>query len=514
MGDLKTIAIYLPQYHKVKENDEWWGENYTEWTAVKAANRLYEEHEQPRVPLHKNYYDLLNKETMEWQADLAKRYSVYGFCFFHYYFKDGRKILEKPAENLLKWKEISMNFCFSWANASWVRTWSKVSGGSMASKFEKYHEGETVLLEQQYGSRKEWKDHFEYLLKFFKDKRYIKINGRPIFLFHEPEIINCLGEMVAYWRELAKENGFPDIYLIGVITNIYQEYPMLDAVYAHEPRFLFRDYIQYSDESKRDICGRYNLYKEACRWSYMRRYSQRQKLYFSAFAGFDSTPRHDIRGAIVDKVTPDAFENSFRMICQRSLSQNNEFVFINAWNEWGECNYLEPDTKNGFSFLEAVRKVMGEIEGDKVFPLCNDEKYDVFFQVIKEHAFQRDKFKEYYLLFDQWMYLLENGNGLLSYFKKHNYWNGAIYGFGSLGRHVINQLTGKVDIRYIIDQKIDVSNFYLPFYKMTDDLPETDVIIVTVINEYEKIKSCLRKKFKGKIISLVEVVKECLNDGE
>ena len=112
MSNLKTIAIYLPQYHRVKENDEWWGEGYTEWTAVKQAEKLYEGHEQPRIPLYNNYYDLMKKETMQWQAELAKKYGVYGFCFFHYYFKDGKKILEKPAENLLEWTDINMPFCF------------------------------------------------------------------------------------------------------------------------------------------------------------------------------------------------------------------------------------------------------------------------------------------------------------------------------------------------------------------------------------------------------------------
>ena len=116
MPEMKVIAMYLPQFHRLRENDEWWGEGFTEWTAVKAAEPLFEGHDQPRVPLNENYYDLLDKKTMEWQSELMKKYSVYGMCFYHYWFKDGRRILEKPAENLLNWNNVDMPFCFSWAN--------------------------------------------------------------------------------------------------------------------------------------------------------------------------------------------------------------------------------------------------------------------------------------------------------------------------------------------------------------------------------------------------------------
>ncbi len=133
---MRTIALYLPQFHRIKENDEWWGEGYTEWTAVKKAKSQYKEQKQPRIPLNSNYYDLMNKETMEWQARLAEKYSIDGFSFYHYYFMGGRKLLEKPAENLLKWKNINMKFFFSWDPVSWARSWSGI-GNSWADTFEK-----------------------------------------------------------------------------------------------------------------------------------------------------------------------------------------------------------------------------------------------------------------------------------------------------------------------------------------------------------------------------------------
>lgn len=512
MKDLKAIAIYLPQYHRIKENDEWWGEGYTEWTAVRQADKFYEGHDQPRVPLNNNYYDLMQKETMQWQANLARKYGIYGFCFYHYYFKDGRKILERPAENLLLWPDVDMKYCFSWANESWVRTWSKMSGGTMASKFERFQSGsgEPLLLQQTYGDEKEWKEHFEYLLPFFKDERYIKVDGKPVFLFHLPEKIDCLEKMAQYWRKMAAVNGLQGIYLIGVVINSYQEFPMLDAIYAHEPRFLFNDYIQYSDESKKGVCSRYNLYEEVCQWIGSRKYFQKQKMYYGAFAGFDSTPRHGIKGVIIDKVTPELFEKHLRDMCHKNWSHYNEFVFINAWNEWGECNYLEPDVQNGFGFLEAVKKVMSEDSDFQSSLLSAELETDVFFRIIREREAERDKFKNYYMLMDQWMVLLENKDSLIKYFQSHNYRNMAIYGFGSLGRHLFNQLKEMIDIRYIIDQKVAINNFNIPIFHLEDDLPKADVVIVTVTGEFKDICDILCGKFEGDVVSLGKVVKECL----
>ena len=174
---MKTIAMFLPQFHRVKENDEWWGEGYTDWMAVKNAQKLFDEHYQPREPLQENYYDLLDKKTFEWQAGLMHKYDIDGLCFYHYYFKDGKKILEKPAENLLQWKDVDMPFCFCWDNTPWARTWSTIGEKAIWSdKYEKKYdqEGNGILLEQSYGGEKEWREHFQYLLPFFKDNRYLK----------------------------------------------------------------------------------------------------------------------------------------------------------------------------------------------------------------------------------------------------------------------------------------------------------------------------------------------------
>ena len=175
---MKILAKYLPQFHRTRENDAWWGEGFTEWTAVKKAAPLFEGHDQPRVPKDENYYDLLQKETMLWQASLMEKYGIDGMCIYHYWFKDGRQVLEKPAENLLRWKEVPMPFCFCWANETWARSWSKIQNKNHWSDIyeqKKSNGSSGILLDQKYGREPEWKAHFEYLLPFFRDERYIKV---------------------------------------------------------------------------------------------------------------------------------------------------------------------------------------------------------------------------------------------------------------------------------------------------------------------------------------------------
>ena len=168
---MKVLAMYLPQFHRVKENDQWWGTGFTEWSAAKGAKKLYDGHYQPRIPQNQYYYNLLDKSVMQWQAELMRKYSVDGVCIYHYWFKDNRRILEKPAENLLKWKEVEMPFCFYWANVTWARTWSKLQNKTpWTNAYEPKDSNEVngILLEQKYGGEEHWREHFEYLLPFFQ----------------------------------------------------------------------------------------------------------------------------------------------------------------------------------------------------------------------------------------------------------------------------------------------------------------------------------------------------------
>ena len=194
---MKIIAFYLPQFHEIPENNEWWGNGFTEWVNVKAAKPLFKGHEQPRIPLNKNYYNLLDNNTIRWQIDLAKKYGVYGFCFYHYWF-DGHMLLQKPMEIMKNDSNLNIPYCICWANENWTNAW-KADGNVK------------TLIQQKYGDKEEWKKHFLYLLSFFKDPNYILEDNKPFFVIYRPEIIPCLNNMLDYWQELAKENGFNGI---------------------------------------------------------------------------------------------------------------------------------------------------------------------------------------------------------------------------------------------------------------------------------------------------------------
>ena len=193
---MKVIAWYLPQFHEIPENNEWWGTGFTEWVNVKKAKPLEEGHNQPRIPLNDRYYDLSDVSVQKWQIETAKKYGVYGFCMHHYWF-DGKLLLEKPIEQYLKNKGLDFPFCICWANEHWTNRW--IAGN------------EKILIEQKYGNKKEWKDHFEYLLPFFRDERYIRIDGKPFMVIYRPELIDCINEMLDYWQKLAKMSGLPGI---------------------------------------------------------------------------------------------------------------------------------------------------------------------------------------------------------------------------------------------------------------------------------------------------------------
>lgn len=194
---MKTIAFYLPQYHSIPENDAAWGEGFTEWTNVKKSKPVIKKQLQPKVPLDQNYYNLLDEESLKWQSDLAKKYNLYGFCYYHYWF-NGKLLLEKPAEIMLKNETINTKFCFSWANEPWSKTWTG--------------QEKDVIVEQNYGDREDWLRHFEYLLPFFKDNRYIKEDEKPMFIIYKPDIIpNCL-KMMEFFNEQAQKHGFAGIY--------------------------------------------------------------------------------------------------------------------------------------------------------------------------------------------------------------------------------------------------------------------------------------------------------------
>ena len=505
MDEIKTIAMYLPQFHEIPENSRWWGEGYTDWTAVKKAEPLLEGHNQPREPLEDNYYNLLEKSTMEQQAELAKKYALDGFCFYHYYFKNGKKILEQPAENLLKWKDLEMPFCFCWANESWARTWSRAKNKNVwADKFEaeSHDKKDEVLLEQKYGREQAWEEHFNYLLPFFEDKRYIRQGDAPVFLITIPGNIIGLAEMICFWKTKAREHGISDIYVIGLSTE--RRLNGLDAVLINGPSRYLATTEQYWKSGVR--CYDYDaVWESALRMQKI----PDCKTYFGGFVDYDDTPRRGENGVVFEGACPDKFGQYIYQLMKKNKTAGNEYVFINAFNEWGEGMYLEPDKKNGSKYLEALLDMKRKVNGEKLQikpgaeeagPARDDDWYDE----------KLEKFRSYFSIMDQWMTLRESGVHLSDYLRQYEYNKVAIYGMGILGKHLIKELTDDgVDVRYIIDRKEEHKYNGIEVCKINNNLEQVDAIIVTAIHEYDTIWKSIRScGITFPVVSLEELICE------
>ena len=372
----KIIAFYLPQYHTIPENDKWWGKGFTEWTNVKKAKPLFTGHDQPRVPLNNNYYNLLNDDVKIWQVNLAKKYGVFGFCYYHYWFKDGKQLLEKPAEQMLNNQNVDLPFCFCWANENWSRNWD---GGN-----------QEIIMEQNYGNQQDWELHFQYLLKFFKDDRYITVDGKPLFVIYKPDLIADLYQMVNYFKSRAKQEGFPGVCFAfqfhTYFSDIFYRDDIFDYMIEFEPVFS-RSNVQRSQSKKveamRKIFGEnfisqyrkrkgikgynYNkprylsmfFYDEA--WDTILSQQWDKKIIPGTFIDWDNTPRNK-HGAMYTGFTIEKFEKNMSLLIKKSRENNKNMIFINAWNEWREGAYLEPDEKYGYKKLEAIKKALEENE--------------------------------------------------------------------------------------------------------------------------------------------------------
>jgi len=343
---MKFIAFYLPQYHTIPENDNWWGKGFTEWVRVSKSVPLFEGHYQPRIPLE--YYDLSNTQTMIRQAALAKKYGLYGFCYYHYWFK-GKKLLEKPLDNMLECKDVDIPFCLSWANESWTRAWD---GNS-----------KEVLIEQEYGNEADWEEHINYLIPFFKDSRYIFIHGLPVLLIYKTRGYSKFDEMIAFWNQKIKQHGFSSIYIIETL-NSYQRKPTCAnscAILEFEPMFTIAPSLPrvkglYNKLTALFSQKKYRLFCYDDVWKKIlkrKRKIRRKEIYLGAFVDWDNTPRFKNRSTIFTSVSPTKF---YYYLCRQIQRAKTEFIFINAWNEWAEGAYLEPDHRNGYAYLEAVKK--------------------------------------------------------------------------------------------------------------------------------------------------------------
>lgn len=374
MSFVKIIANYLPQFHEIPENSKWWGEGFTDWLAVKRTKSLYYGHNQPRIPLNSHYYSLDDVDEIRWQAELARKYGVYGFGIYHYWFSSDMKLLEKPAELIRDNHDIDINYLFLWDNTSWTRTWSKErlmndwapDYDSTASEEELQNGG--VLAKLVYGTEEDWKKHFDYLLTFFRDDRYIKINNQPLFgIFQPHNQFEIIQKMVDYWDKLAKENGFAGIICMTKDNwrNECLEYRIRYSPFS--PNY-FTDALKnkinnvISKKMKRTRFASYDRH-----WRRILKDAEKadSKTFLSGFVDFDDTPRRGNLARIMKGGSPDKFGRYMKKLIQISQKQNKEYVFVTAWNEWGEGAYLEPDEINGYAYLKALKSAIDECQSKK-----------------------------------------------------------------------------------------------------------------------------------------------------
>ena len=349
---MKKFAFFLPQFHEIKENNKWWGKGFTEWVNVRSAKPLYNGHLQPKVPID-GYYNLLEKETVIHQTNLMHKYGVDGMIYYHYYFT-GKKLLEKPAENLLKWKDINQPFFFCWANHSWKRSWN----GSCE-----------MLQKQNYGTEKDWEKHFNYLLPFFKDPRYEKKENKPLFMIFD-SVFEEKNKIFEYFNKKCIENGFDGIYIINSCNNVEEvDYNKKNKSNKFTNKILYRE-SSYSYNLNRTFMFRIinKIRKILCEKLgftslvqkvdgnkliklALKKYDFNDKsIMHGLFFEWDNTPRHKNRGYIITPISKESFNAYMDKI------RDEDYVFINAWNEWCEGMMLEGTEENGYKYLEWIKE--------------------------------------------------------------------------------------------------------------------------------------------------------------
>ena len=364
----RIIAFYLPQFHPIPENDEWWGKGFTEWTNVGKAKPLWKGHDQPRVPADLGYYDLRVPEVREQQAELAREAGVTAFCYWHYWFGNGRRLLERVFDEVLESGKPDFPFCLGWANHSWY-----------AKRWTKDVAEDKLLIEQTYPGVEDARMHFEYLLKAFKDKRYVKIGGKPFFLIFD---VNTLPkEYLDNFRKWAKDAGFPDLY---IVANVYDtlkeknEYLKLgyDAVlYNRNGNFWYDRYIQMNLLHK--IFSQ--IRRHVTQWITRRpmgaldyaEYHQRfitdvdreKAVIPMLMPQWDHSPRSGNKAAtIYYNAQPKYFYQHAKDAINaiKDKPEEEQILILKSWNEWGEGNYMEPDITNGKGYINALRRAIDE----------------------------------------------------------------------------------------------------------------------------------------------------------
>jgi lipopolysaccharide biosynthesis protein len=374
---LRPIAIYLPQYHPIPENDEWWGKGFTEWTNVTKATPLYKGHYQPQLPTDLGFYDLRLPEVRQAQADLAKQYGIHGFCYYHYWF-NGRRILERPFQEVFESGKPDFPFMLCWANENWTRVWD---GGE-----------NKILLKQNYSEQDDI-NHIRALIPYFKDARYIRVDGKPVFSIYRSTELPNIKRTIEIWRQEAQKEGL-ELYICrfenhGALGAHYLE-AGFDASIDFPPYGNSRNKYSFNETNKKSLAARiisrvkfkqgnpFNRNKSTMahlyNWIDYEKYvdfiletsAEDYKCFPGITPSWDNSARKRKNFFIMKNSSPEYYKKWLSHIVKNFpsafKSKEENFIFINAWNEWAEGNHLEPCIKWGRGYLDATKSVMEGLE--------------------------------------------------------------------------------------------------------------------------------------------------------
>ncbi len=377
----RVIAYYLPQFHPIPENDEVWGKGFTEWTNVAKAKPLFRGHYQPRIPADLGFYDLRLPEIREQQAQMAREAGIEGFCYYHYWMGNGKQLLQRPFEEVLASGKPDFPFCLCWANHEWTtRTWQ--NGGKTK-----------MIAPMVYSGDEDYTAHFNYVLPALRDKRYITVDGKPLFSIYDPYHFTDVRRFMELWRQLAKENGLPGIHFTAWMSStstikrkddgsIERVLPNLESsadVYNQILSLGFDSITSYG-KSRAEMLymGKYKRiitkyvhkhipFLPSLRYNYAKVMphffapeDSWENVFPTIFPQWDRTPRAGSSEGIYVNATPDNFkrhiEDALNVI--KDKQQEHQILFLKSWNEWGEGNYVEPDLRYGHGFLDAIRETV------------------------------------------------------------------------------------------------------------------------------------------------------------
>jgi len=356
----RILAYYLPQFHPILENDEWWGKGFTEWTNVGKAKRYFIGHYQPHVPADLGYYDLRVPETRQAQADMARKYGIEGFCYWHYWFGNGKRLLERPFNEVLESGEPDFPFCLAWANETW-----KGFAHGLTNR--------NILIEQIYPGVEDYVAHFNAILPALKDKRYVKIDGKPLFIIYAYYDLPNAKEFIDLWQKLAKENGLSGIYFVAhqktYTRNEQAERQKIMALGFDAVNFVRLGNYRKNRSFLRKVYTYINRYvfkiPNVYTYNYAIKYMSEPidceiNVFPTIVPNWDHTPRSGNHGTVFTNSTPELFEKHVSDVLEKVKHKDYEhrLVFIKSWNEWAEGNYMEPDLKWGLKYLEVIKNVL------------------------------------------------------------------------------------------------------------------------------------------------------------